>query len=470
MTGLPTQLREIVGPDGVLTEPGDLDCYRGDYACPGGGPILCVVRPRGTEEVSRVVRACRDGGAPIVPRGGGTGLAGGATPTTGVSSVLISFERLRAIRAIDTTDDAMVVEAGCPLAEAQRAAAARGRRLGLDHGGAGSSQIGGNLATNAGGNNVLRYGMARDQVLGLEVVLADGRVLSDLSRLRKNNAGYDLKQLFLGSEGTLGLITAASLRLRPVAAHRVTLCLGVATPQDALELLDRTRSTFGESVSAFEFMPRSGLDLHFRHIGTVREPFEPPCRWTALIEADSSSRHFDLVAAADELVEAALADGLVAAGTIAADEAQRAAFWRIREGIADAMIATPGSLKSDTAVPISAVPAFLEASARAVAALSPGAIPVPFGHLGDGNIHYNLLPPPGEDTGLFARLHSELARAIEDVSLALGGTISAEHGIGLLKQDALRRMRDPVHFAMSARLKAAFDPDGLLNPGKMFEA
>ena len=460
------RLQAIVGETGLLTEAPDLVGYRGDLACPAGGVILGVVRPRTTAEVAAVVRACAAADIPITPRGGGSGLAGGATPGER-ASVVLSFERMRRILSVDTVDDAMVVEAGCTLAEAQDTAARAGRLLGLDHGGAGSSQIGGNLATNAGGNNVLRFGMAREQVLGLEVVLADGTVLSDLSPLRKNNSGPDLKQLFLGSEGTLGLITAATLRLRPAPVVRATLCLGVASPTAAVACLGRARAIFGEMISAFELLPRSGLDLHFRHVGEAREPFDPPSPWAILVEADSPSPHVALDAAAEAFVAAALADGLVSAGTIAAGGAQRAALWRIREGIAIAMIDTAGSLKSDTAVPISKVAQFVEQAGAAVARIAPGAIPVPFGHIGDGNVHFNVLPPPDGEPCTFALLHPILAAVIEDVSIALGGTVSAEHGIGSLKRGALARMHPQARLRTLAILKATLDPAGTLNPGKI---
>ncbi len=468
MTSLAADLRALLGADGVLDLAADLAGYRGDIACPRGGEILCVVRPRATEELVRVVRACRAAGAAMVARGGGTGLAGGATPAAQGPAVVMSFERMRRIRSLDPVGNVVVVEAGCPLGEAQAAAISIGRLLGLDHGGAGSSQIGGNLATNAGGNNVLRYGMARDQVLGLEVVLADGSLISRLSPLRKNNAGYDLKQLFLGGEGTLGFITAAALRLRPAPVVRATACIGIASPQAALDLLARAQTELGEAISAFELMPRAGLDLHFRHAGATREPYTPATPWTVLIEADSASRHFDLDAAFADLLGSAMADGLALAGTIAASEAQRAALWRLRDGIAVAMIETPGSLKSDTAVPVAAIAAFIAQAGAAVAAIAPGAIPVPFGHVGDGNIHFNVLPPPGADAGDFSARWPELWRAIEDVALVLGGTVSAEHGIGLTRREALARMRTPVELGLMRGVKALLDPDGLLNPGKLF--
>ncbi len=373
---------------------------------------------------------------------------------------------MRAIRSVDTLDDVMVVEAGCSLHEAREAAANAGRLLGLDHGGL-SSQIGGNLATNAGGNNVLRYGMAREQVLGLEVVLADGQVLSRLSPLRKNNAGYDLRQVFLGSEGTLGLITAAALKLRPAPAVRATACLGLLTLDAVLDLFARARAALGDAISAFEVLPRAGLDLHFAHVGRAREPFPTVTPWAVLLEADNASLYFDLPRAIEELFNAAIESGVVVDGTVAASEVQRQMLWTLREGIAHAMIETPGSLKSDSAVPVSAIGAFVAGATCAVEAVVPGCRPVPFGHVGDGNIHFNVLPPVDMAGDAFKARWADVTEAIEAVALSLGGTVSAEHGIGAIKRTALRRMCSAAEIDAMQRLKNAFDPNGLLNPGKI---
>ena len=463
---LRARLRALLGETGLIEGADDVAGYRGDLALAPEGELVCVVRPRTAAETAGVVKACAEAGIAMVPRGGGTGLAGGAAIPADRPSVVVSFERMRAVRSIDPVGDIMIVEAGCTLHDAREAAAAAGRLIGLDHGGL-SSQIGGNLSTNAGGNNVLRYGMAREQVLGLEVVLANGEVLSQLAPLRKNNAGYDLKQLFLGAEGTLGLITAAALKLRPQPAVRVTACLGLETLKAVLALFTRARAAFGEAVTAFELIPRAGFDLHFSHSGSRREPFPTPTPWAVLIEADSASPHFDLVGAMEALSAAAIEDGIAVDGTIAASEAQRQALWTIREGIALAMIETPGSLKNDVAVPVPAIEAFVIRSAAAVAALVPGCRPVPFGHVGDGNIHFNVLPPAGMPGEAFKARWAGLTEAIETVALDLGGTVSAEHGIGAIKRAALRRMRSTVELDAMSALKAAFDPQGLINPGKI---
>lgn len=463
-------LRKLLGDDAVLDAAADLGAYRGDWALPDGVMPLCVVRPRSSAEVAAVVERCAQAGHAIVPRGGGTGLAGGASLQQMAPQVVLSFERMRRIRSIDAIGNVMVAEAGCALQAVQEAAREAGRLFGIEHGGAGSSQLGGNLSTNAGGNNVLRYGMARQQVLGLEVVLADGSLLDMLRPLPKNNAGYDLNQLFMGSEGTLGLITAAALRLRPAPVVSASACVGLDSLTAVMDFFVRVRAELGELVSAFEVMPRTGVELHFRHSGERREPLDTPTAWLVLMEADSASRHVDLQAAFEALLESALADGLARDAVLPASEAQRRALWRIREGIAVAMIEAPAGLKSDTAVPVDRIPAFVEAATVAVQAVLPGCVPVPFGHVGDGNIHFNVLPPEGMAAADFKAVAGDVAHAIEDVSIAMGGTVSAEHGIGWIKRAALQRMRSAAELDAMARLKAAFDPLGLLNPGKVLFA
>jgi len=467
MTDIIETLCGIVGPSGVLETREDCAGYEGDLTKLAGGEVACVVRPRTVAEVAAVLAACSAmEHVAVIPRGGGTGLAGGATPAAERINVILSLERMRAVRSVDPLGNVMIVEAGCSLHDARAAASAEGRLLGLDHGGL-SSQIGGNLATNAGGNNVLRYGMAREQVLGLEVVLADGRVISQLSPLRKNNAGYDLKHIFIGAEGTLGVITAAALRLRPAPQKRITACIGLSSLTTVLAMFGRTQAALGEAVSVFEVMSRDSLELHFTHIGKRREPFDTITPWVVLLEADSASHHFDLDGALEALIAEAMETELIVDGTIAANEAQRLSLWALREGIPNAMIETAAGLKSDTAVPIAAIAAFDAQARRAVEAIVPGCVPVPFGHVGDGNIHFNVLPPPDMPDEAFRVQWSALARAIEDVALALGGTVSAEHGIGLLKRDALRRMRSVVEFDVMRSVKQALDPRDLLNPGKV---
>ncbi|MEO6623591.1 MAG: FAD-binding oxidoreductase, partial [Burkholderiaceae bacterium] len=333
----------------------------------------------------------------------------------------------------------------------------------------GSSQIGGNLSTNAGGNNVIRYGMAREQVLGLEVVLADGRLLEFLSPLRKNNAGYDLKGVFLGSEGTLGLITAATLRLRPAARSRATMLVGLQGIGAVMSFFERTQSGLGECLTAVELIPRAAIDLVLGQFPDTREPFAQATAWALLVEAESASRFFDLEAAMSELFQQAQEAGEVADGNLAASQTQRAAFWTLRERMAHVMIDSPICLKMDTAVPVARIPEFLGHAAQAVARVLPGCRPIPFGHVGDGNIHFNVLGTEGMGAGAFDAHRAALAHVIEDCATALGGTVSAEHGIGLLKKQALVRMRSNAERDVMTRIRSALDPVGLLNPGKVFD-
>jgi FAD/FMN-containing dehydrogenase len=462
------QLAQCLGRSGLLTAPTDTAGYANDLSAARGGRVIAVARPASTAEVSTIVRLCARAAVPITPRGGGTGLSGGATAVPGASLVL-SFERLRTIRAIDAVGNHMVVEAGVTLHAAQQAATQVQRQLGLDHGGAGSSQIGGNLSTNAGGNNVIRYGMAREQVLGLEVVLADGQLLDFLAPLRKNNSGYDLKGVFLGSEGTLGLITAATLRLRPAARCRATMLVGLPHIGAVMSFFDRTQNALGECLTAAELIPHEAIGLVMQRFPQTRAPFAQATPWALLVEAESASHFFDLDAAMGELFQQAQQAGEAADGNLAASQAQRTAFWSLRERIAHVMIESPTCLKMDTAVPIACIPEFLDRATHAVAKALPGCRPVPFGHVGDGNIHFNVLGPEGMDTATFHAHRAVVARAIEDCATALSGTISAEHGIGLLKKQALIRMRSDAERGVMARIRKALDPAGLLNPGKVFD-
>ena len=462
------QLRAIVGDLGVLVAPADLAGYRADSVHRVEGGIACVVRPSDTEQVSRVVSACREAGVALVARGGGTGFAGGSLPIPGQNVVLISLERMRRIRSLDTVGDVLVAEAGCTLHEVQQAAVAANRVLGLDHGGAGSSSIGGNVATNAGGNNVVRYGMARDQVLGLEAVLADGSVLGPPSVLRKCNAGYDLRKLLTGSEGTLALITAVALKLRPAPVACATAVLGLDSPQKAVQLFTLAKSVFGEAVSAFELMSRPALEFHFAHVGSKREPLDRETPWLVLLECESTSRFMDLDAATHAFFDQALADELVQTGSLAASVAQRRSMWALREGIAIAMgEAKYHIVKTDTAVPIGSAPEFIRRVESDIARSCPGSVPVFFGHVGDGNIHLNILPPPDMSEAEFKTRSKALSRQVDEIALALGGTVSAEHGIGQGKREALQRMLSPSELSLMRAIKRAFDPEGVFNPGKM---
>lgn len=465
---LTANVRARFGDGAVLDQSADVAAYAGDLSGVPSASPLCVLRPRSTDEVAAIIRLCSAERLAIVPRGGGTGLSGGVAISSSLPSVVLSLERMRAIRALDLVGNLIVVEAGCTLGEVHAQAATAGLCLGLDHGGAGSSQIGGNLATNAGGNNVVRYGMAREQVLGLEAVLADGTILSDLTLLPKNTAGYDLKQLFIGSEGTLGIITAAALRLRPAPIAVETALFALDTVEQALDFFQLSRGDIGEMLSAFELMPAAGLALHRSHSGDQTGFADPP-PWAALIEIESTSRHFAAGAAMEGLYVRASEAGLVQDGLIASSSEQRTGLWRMREGIAIAMIEQRGSLKSDTAVPVRAIPDFLKLAGAAVAGVVPGCRPVPFGHIGDGNIHFNVLPPLAMSGDSFIQHHEALTQAIEGAALHFGGTVSAEHGVGLRKKNGLLAMRSPAHIATMRALKRTLDPHGLLNPGKVID-
>ncbi len=463
-------LREILGDAGVLAEPADLVTYRRDSVHRAEGGIVCVARPADTRQVSSVVTACVAAGIPLVPRGGGTGFAGGALPLAGQRVVLLSLDRMRNIRSIDTVGDVMVADAGCTLYELQQAALAKNRLLGLDHGGAGSSSIGGNVATNAGGNNVVRYGMARNQVLGIELVLADGSIVGPPAVLRKCNAGYDLRSLIVGSEGTLAVVTAVALELRPAPVAAATAVLGVESPQKALDLFRLAREILGEAVSAFELMSRPALEFHFAHAKARREPLGRPAPWLVLLEAESTSRFMDLDAAFQSVLDRSMEGGLLLDGSLASSIAQRRSMWALREGIAVAMgEARFHVVRTDTAVPVARSPEFVSRVESELGRLLPGCVPAAFGHVGDGNIHLNVLPPQDMPDREFRDRSGELSRAVEDIALSLGGTVSAEHGIGQGKRDALARMLSRAELRIMRAIKHALDPAGTLNPGKVVD-
>ncbi len=454
------RLAAIVGEANVLTDAADTAPYFTDWRKRFSGSAECVVRPASVAEVSAAVRACAEHGAAIVPQGGNTGLAGGSVPTGGAREVVLSLVRLNRVRGIDPVDDTMTVEAGCVLANVQRAAEEAGRYFPVSLAAEGSCQIGGILSTNAGGVNVLRYGNAREQVLGLEVVLADGTVWNGLRALRKDNTGYDLKQLFLGAEGTLGVITAAVLRLRPRPSAVVTAWIALQDPQAAVALLARLRAALGERVSTFELLSRRCLEAVLAHAPDARDPLGAPHPWYVLAEIEDSGG-FDALRVR---LEAALAEGAgrgeLRDAAVAASHAQAAALWRLRETIPEAQRA---NVKHDVSVAVSRIPSLVERAEAALAAAFPGARSFIFGHAGDGNLHYNVGPE-----ALLAR-SADVNRILYDTVCALEGSISAEHGIGQLKREELARRKDPVELALMRALKQALDPRGLMNPGKVLE-
>lgn len=457
-------IREIVGPNGWIDDPADLEPYlieeRGLYH----GACMAVVRPSTTEQLAEVVRLCADAGVPVVPQGGNTGLVGGGVPDGGI---VLSTARLNRIRAIDPVNRTITLEAGVILADVQTAAEDAGALFPLSLGAEGSCRIGGNLATNAGGMTVVRYGNARDMVLGLEVVLPDGRVWDGLRGLRKNNTGYDLKQVFLGSEGTLGIITAAVLKLYPQPRVSETALIAVPTVQAALDLFNRTNEQAGDTLTAFEFMARTGIDFAVKHVPDIVDPLTERYPFYALVKLTSTQANAPLKDTLESILADAFEDGLVEDAVIAASKAQADALWRIRESIPEGQKPEGGSIKNDVSVPLSRVPEFIERATNAVEQAMPGIRVVPFGHLGDGNIHFNLSQPVGADSRAFLAEWDRFDRIVADIATGLGGSFSAEHGIGRLKRIDMTRYKSDVEIDLMRTLKRALDPKNIMNPGKV---
>ena len=453
-----------LGAAHVLTEAADMAAHlveeRGLYR----GTALAVVRPRDTAEVAFAVGECARAGVPVVAQSGNTGLTGGGVPYGGV---VLSLSRLDRIREIDAVNATVTVEAGCILKNVQEAASAADCLFPLSLASEGSCRIGGNIATNAGGTGVLRYGNTRDLVLGLEVVLADGRVWNGLKGLRKDNAGYDLKNLFVGSEGTLGIVTAAVLKLFPRPKARATAFVGCASARAALALFERLRHGAGDALTAFEYMNRFGLEVVLKHAsGTVR-PLAGDHDTYVLIELSSPQAEADLAATLETILGAAIEDGSVDDATIGASEAQNAALWRLREQLSDVQRHEGGSIKHDVSVPVSRVADFIETASAACEAAMPALRVCAFGHVGDGNIHFNLSQPVGMDKAAFLAEWERFNRIVHDIVAAMNGSIAAEHGIGLIKRDELLLYKDPVAVELMRTLKRALDPQNILNPGKV---
>jgi len=453
-----------LGAASVLTADDDMASHlieaRGLYK----GEALAVVRPRDAEEVAFVVRECAKAGAPIVPQGGNTGLVGGGVPYGGV---VLSLARLDRIREVDAVNATITVEAGCILKSVQQAADQAGYFFPLSLASEGSCRIGGNLATNAGGTAVLRYGNMRELTLGLEVVLADGRIWNGLKGLRKDNTGYDLRDLFIGSEGTLGIITAAVLKLFPKPHARVTAFIGCPSPHHALKLFGRLREGAGDQLTAFEYMPDFGLEIVLKHRPASIRPLSERYHSYALIELSSPQKDGDLQGRLETVLGSALEEGLIEDATIGASEAQSQALWALREDLSEVQRLEGGSIKHDVAVPVSRVAEFIEAATKACEAKMPGIRVCAFGHFGDGNIHFNLSQPPGMDKGAYLAQWERFNRIVHDIVHHMNGSISAEHGIGLIKRDELKLYKDPVAIDLMHALKRTLDPQNILNPGKV---
>ncbi len=464
---LVARLGAMLGPRGLLTDPADMAPYGEDWRRLYRGRPLAVARPADTAAVAAVVRACMAAGAGVVPQGGNTSMVGGAVPAADGSEVVLSLARLNRVRAVDALDMTLTVEAGVTLKAAQDAAAAENGLLPLSIASEGTAQIGGILSTNAGGNNTVRYGNARDLVLGLEVVLPDGQVWEGLRRLRKDNTGYCLRQLFVGAEGTLGIITAAVLKLEPRPREVELALCALPSCLAALDLFRRFRAYDNAAVQAFEYMSWPGVELVLRHIPGTALPLAAPAEHFALVELATTRPGAGLRAAMEAVLEAALADGVVSDAVIAASVAQRAALWRLREEHAEAQKRAGESVKNDVSVPVSNVPELIARAAAACRALLPGIRVAPFGHLGDGNIHFNLVQPDGMDPAAFRARDHEIMETVGAVVRDLGGSFSAEHGVGRLKPYLMAEWRGGAELAAMRRIKAAFDPLGLMNPGKL---
>jgi FAD/FMN-containing dehydrogenase len=459
-----SELKQALGPEGWSEDPDVLAPHLREWRDRWQGQTPILLKPGSTAEVAAAVAICARHRVAITPQGGNTGLVGGQIP---MGELLLTTRRLRAIRDVSPLDDALIVEAGVTLYKAQQAALSVDRRFPLSLASEGTATIGGVLSTNAGGTSVLRYGMARDQVLGLEAVLADGRVFSGLKRLRKDNTGYDLKQLLIGAEGTLGIITAATLKLSPVLRGRATAIVGLETPQQAVALLARAKAESGGGVEAFELMKRLGTELVLKWIPDTREPLESAPPWSVLIELGSGDPD-TASAALERLLAGAFEDGLIEDAAIAANQTQAQAFWRLREEQSAGLKPEGGGWKHDVSVPVSQIAAFIDEASAAVEAFEPGARISVFGHVGDGNLHYDVLCPEGADLKTFLGRWEAGSRIVHDIVARYDGSISAEHGLGRLKTDEARRYKSEVEIETLQAVRRALDPLGILNPGVLF--
>ncbi|HST91246.1 MAG TPA: FAD-binding oxidoreductase [Brevundimonas sp.] len=457
-------LKSAAGVGCWTDDPAEIAPWLTEWRNRWQGHTPLMLTPHSTEQIARIVRVCAEHRVAITPQGGDTGLVGGQIP---YGEVLLSTRKLRAVRDVTPLDDAMTVEAGVSLLEAQQAAAGAGRLFPLSLAAEGTATIGGVVSTNAGGTAVLRYGMMRDLVLGLEAVLPNGEVFHGLKRLRKDNTGYDLKQLLIGAEGTLGIVTAATLKLFPVMRSRATAVVGLDSAAAAIDLLARAKAETGGGVEAFELMKRIGMEFVLKHIPGAREPLDSTPPWYALVELVSGEPGA-AEAGLERLLAGAFDSGLITDAAIAQNEAQRAAFWKVREEQSAAQKPEGGGWKHDVSVPVSRIAEFLEEATTAVERFCPGARVSAFGHVGDGNMHYDVLCPAGGDRPAFLARWAEGSQIVHDIVARYDGSISAEHGLGRLKTEEARRYKSPVEIATMQAVRAALDPLRIMNPGVLF--
>ena len=461
------QVEAIVGAAGIVRDAERMGAYLSDWRNAYRGTAALVVRPANTAEVAAVVRLCNEHGIALVPQGGNTGLCGGSIPDDSGTQVVLSLTRMTRIRQVDQANETITVEAGVLLQNLQEAAAKAGRLFPLSLGAEGSCTVGGNLATNAGGTAVLRYGNMRDLTLGLEVVLPDGRIWNGLRALRKDNTGYDLKHLFIGSEGTLGIITAAVLKLYPAVRSLTTAWVALPSAAAAVELIGCIRGLCGDRLTGFELMSRQSVDFVVRHVPGCKDLFAEVHPWYVLIELSDTQPDAPL----NDLLEVGLGEALeqhwVIDAVVASSEAQVAALWDIREGISEAQNHEGPSLKHDISVPVSCIPQFIETTDQRLLEQFPGVRIVCYGHVGDGNLHYNISKPIDSDDASFKAHQAAIMQVIYDSTVSFSGSISAEHGIGQAKRDAARQYKDPVELELMRAIKTTLDPKALMNPGKV---
>ncbi len=460
------QLEAITGPKGIITEEADMQGYLTEWRDKYVGKAKVIVLPKNTGEVAAIVKLCSETETPIVPQGGNTSLVGGSIPFDSGEEVILSLKRMNQVREVDVSGGTLTVEAGCILADLQNIADENGHMFPLRIGSEGSCQIGGNISTNAGGVQVLHYGNTREQVLGLEVVLPDGRIWNGLTNLRKDNTGYDLKQLFIGGEGTLGIVTAAVVKMYPKPKYQQVALIAIPDVEAAIAFLGLARQMSGDQVTAIELIPRIGIDLVVKNVPNFTDPMPATYDWHILVEISSSVTE-NLSGLMEEILEAGFNQEIVLDAVIPASDAQQQKLWTLREEISGAQKPEGGSIKHDISVPIARIADFINEANTALEKIVPNFRPVIFGHIGDGNLHYNPLQPKGMEKQAFLDLWEPVSRTVHDIAHDMGGSISAEHGIGRMKKNDLTLYKSEVELDMMRKVKAALDPKGIFNPGKL---